>query len=87
MVAYVYVHQLTIEFPEVSVKQWSVLGAMNQTPDMDPVLPVGCAASLTRSQLVLNIRLLVPGHTNTTLGGYVGLIVSENELKITILFV
>lgn len=36
-------------------KKWSVLGAVNQTPDMDPVLPVRCAASLTCSQLVLNI--------------------------------
>lgn len=34
----------------ISFGCWSVLGTKNTTPDMDPVLPVGCAASLTRSQ-------------------------------------
>lgn len=34
----------------ISFGCWSVFVAKNQTPDMDPVLPVGCAASLTRNQ-------------------------------------
>lgn len=34
----------------ISFGCWSVLVARDQTPDMDPVLPVGCAASLTRNQ-------------------------------------